>query len=256
MDLMTTLLHELPSEFVDDGSRHLLPIARISLGVADWMYRWAPDALPGEGIAVGSWTAEKAPATRDKMTQATPAKQPIVAVNGGVKVLSFDGVDDEIGSSFGGPSNADNPRSITLMLCLDALPAAGVTQVFAVFGGGTLAVRGDGMLQAMFLSTAGGSGPAANSTKKIAPGEWFTVSIVATRDGFHEYTLASPSAGIEHVGFAAGSTRGIESLKIGTYTGAYYHRMRSGTVLGWNRELTRTERETLADRLPLAYPAV
>jgi hypothetical protein len=141
---------------------------------------------------------------------------------------------------------------MTFMFKVDTLPAAGVTQVFAVFGGGTLGVRGDGMIQSQFLATDGGAAPYANSTKKVIAGQWFTISIVATRNGFHEYTLAD-SLGLEHVTFGAGNTRSFESLKVGTYLGTYFHNMSMGPVLGFGRELTRTERETLATNLPLIY---
>lgn len=248
-----TLINRFAGEFTDDGNRHLLPIIRLALGVAAPKYRWGPETLPAAGTAVSPWTAELAPATRENLTQATAGKKPIVTLSNAVKTLDFDGVDDEIAGSFGGVSNADNPNALTMLMKVDVLPAAGVTQVFGVFGGGTIAVRGDGMIQVQFLATDAGAAPYANSTKKVTAGKWFTVSVVATRNGFHEYTLAD-SSGLEHVVFGAGNTRGLESLKLGTYLNTYYHNMSVAAIIAWPREISRAERETLATSLPKVYP--
>lgn len=250
-----TIIHRFTREFDDDGNRHLLKVIRLALGVDSPKYRWGPEALPAAGAAVSPWTAELAPATRESLTQATAGKKPVVTLSNGVKTLDFDGVDDEISGSFGGVSNVDNPTALTMLMKIDTLPAPGVTQVFAVFGGGTLGVRGDGMIQSQFLATDGGAAPYANSVKKVTAGQWFTVSIVATRNGFHEYTIAD-AAGLEHVVFGAGNTRGIESLKLGTYLGTYFHNMSVAAILGWPREITRAERVTLAENLPLMYQVV
>lgn len=252
-----TLIHRFTREFADDGNRHLLKVIRLALGVDNPKYRWGPETLPAAGVAVSPWTAELAPATRESFTQATAAKKPVVTLSNNVKTLDFDGVDDDISVSFGGAAtnnvaHVDNPQSLTLMLKLDTLPPAGVTQHFLIFGGGTFGVRGDGLITSQFLATDGGAAPYASPVKKIVAGQWFTVTLVATRNGFHEYTIGD-ATGIEHVTFGAGNTRGFESLKIGSYTGTYYLDMSVVTILGWGRELTRTERATLAENLPLMY---
>lgn len=240
-----TVIRRLAAALTDAAD---LPLAVPSAGVSGSAYRWrAADLSGSDGDAIAAWS----PAVGEiDLVQATAANKPLLKIENGVRMLRFDGTNDELTPA--STLVAGNLHTITL---LTRVRAAQGSQ-HGILNTSTGAIqRGGGSPTATTNVNGGGTG-ATNTAVAVDPTSTTIFHCMSFALGLDQSSVAVRSVTIGATTAAVNGDAEPTTIRIGQGFLGTFGNIDVLEVITWPFALTTTQRAAVRTQMQAVYPGL